>query len=79
MIKLNGKNFKKGSLILEEIKFDHIFKRTVMKSGSVAKVYLPKELIGKNVYVIVDMNGLNDIDNVQEKYKKEAVKNGILK
>jgi len=54
MIKLNGKNFKKGSLILEEIKFDHIFKRTVMKSGSVAKVYLPKELIGKNVYVIVD-------------------------
>jgi putative transposon-encoded protein len=61
MIKMNGKNFKKGSLILEVIKFDHIFKRTVMRSGTVGKVYLPRELIGKDVYIVVDMNGLNGI------------------
>jgi len=72
MTELNGKNFKEGSLILKEIKFDHIFKRTVMRSGKVGKVYLPKELIGKSIYIIVDMNGVNG--NAQEQQEKEAVK-----
>ena len=72
MIKLN-KSYKTGSLVLKEIKFDHIFKRTVMRSDKVGKVYLPRELIGKNVYIIVDMNGVNGID-IQEQQGKEAVK-----
>ena len=69
MIKINGKNYKKGSLFLEEIKFDHVFKRTVMRSGSVGKIYLPRELIGKNVLVVVDMNNCNG-DSIQEQQEK---------
>ena len=56
-----GKNYRKGTLILQEIRFDHVFKKTVMKSDKVGKVYLPKEFIGKNVYIVVDLN-----DDVQE-------------
>ena len=58
--KINNKNFRQGALIVEEIKFDHIFKRKVMKSNNVGKIYLPKELIGKNVYVVADMNNVNN-------------------
>jgi len=65
MIKV-AKNYKKGTLILEEIKFDHVFKKKVMASDKVGKIYLPKDLVGKMVYVIVDMNGLNGIEDVQE-------------
>ena len=57
MIKIGNKNCKKGSLILNEIKFDHIFKRHVMRSGKVGKIYLPKELIDQDVYVVVNING----------------------
>ena len=63
MIKINNKNYRHGTLVLEEIKFDHVFKRKVMKSGNVAKVYLPKELIGETVYIICDLNNVNN-DNV---------------
>ena len=66
MIKLD-KSYKKGTLILEEIKFDHVFKRVVMKSDKVGKIYLPKELIGKTVLVIADMNGVNGVEEDQEK------------
>lgn len=59
MIKVNNKNFKKGTIVLEQIKFDHIFKRKVMRSGSVGKVYLPKECIGRNVLVVCDLNNVN--------------------
>lgn len=55
-------NGKIGRVILEEIKFDHIFKRVVMKSGTVGKIYLPRELIGKKVYVVVDVNNVNGIE-----------------
>lgn len=56
-------NYRIGRVVLEEINFDHIFKRVVMRSGTVGKIYLPRELIGKKVYVIVDLNGLNGIEN----------------
>ena len=72
MIKV-AKNFRKGTLFLEEIKFDHVFKRVVMKSDKVGKIYLPKELVGKTVFIIADLNGLNGID-VQEQQEKEVVK-----
>jgi putative transposon-encoded protein len=52
-------NYKLGSLTLREIKYDHLFKRVVMRSGSVGKVYLPKELIGRSIYIIVDLNNCN--------------------
>ena len=58
--KISDKNYRKGTLILQEIKYDHLFKRTVMKSGNVAKIYLPKELIGQSVYVVADLNNLNE-------------------
>ena len=60
--KISDKSYKKGRLILQEIKYDHVFKRTVMKShkGTIGKIYLPKELIGKSVYVVVDLNNLNE-------------------
>lgn len=57
--KINKRNYKSGSLILQEIKFDHVFKKTVMKSGHVGKIYLPKELVGKTVYVVADLNNIN--------------------
>jgi len=57
--KLNDKNYKKGRLILEEIHFDHVYKRAVKPhSDTSGRIYLPKELIGKTVYVIVDLNRL---------------------
>ena len=46
-------NKKSGTLILEQIKFDDSLKRKVMRSGKVAKIYLPKNLIGKYVYVVI--------------------------
>jgi len=48
---------KPGTLFLREIKFDYIFKRKVMRSGKVGKIYLPKDLIGKHVYVVLNLNG----------------------
>ena len=65
MTKLKGKNFKKGFLVLDKIEFDHVFKRTVMRSGKVGKIYLPRELIGKSVVIVV---------NIQEQQEKESVK-----
>jgi len=56
MNKVTKKNHRLGSLFLEEIKFDHVFKRKVMRSGNVGKIYLPKEMIGKNIYVVVQMD-----------------------
>lgn len=44
----------KGLLVIEQIKFDDTLKRTVMKNNSTSgKVTLPKELIGKEVYIVV--------------------------
>ena len=52
-----NKHCKEGKLVLTEINFDHVFKRKVMSSGKVGKIYLPKELIGKTVFVVVNLNG----------------------
>lgn len=46
---------KKGRLEIEVINFNQIFKRKVMRSGKVGKIYLPRELIDKEVYVVIDM------------------------
>ena len=67
------KYYKRGTLFLESIRFDHVIKRTVTRSGTVGKIYLPRELIGKEVYVLVDMNNLNGLD-IQEGKDKESVK-----
>jgi len=53
--KLSDKNYKPGTLVLQEIKFDYVFKRKVMKSGKVGRVYLPKELIDEVVYVVAEI------------------------
>ena len=48
------KQKKNCSLIIEPINFDDAFKRKVMKNNETSgKVTVPKELIGKEVYVIV--------------------------
>jgi len=46
---------RKGLLILEQINFEYVYKRKVTTNNKTSsKVTLPKELIGKYVYVIVD-------------------------
>lgn len=46
---------QKGTLILEKIEFDQVYKRTVGKNNPTSgKVTLPKDLIGKTVYVVVE-------------------------
>ena len=49
------KYYLEGSLPLKEVPFDHIFRRKVMASGSVCKVYLPKELKDKIVHVVAEL------------------------
>lgn len=56
MYKKIGNNYEIGRLIIDKVSFDHIFKRRVMKSGKVGKIYLPKELIGFDVFVVVKYN-----------------------
>lgn len=59
--KISEKNYKKGMVVLEGVRFDHMFKRKVMRhSDTAGKIYLPKELVGKTVCVIVDVNGVNE-------------------
>ena len=44
----------KGRLILEEVTFERIWTKKVVKNNDTScKVTLPKELINKEVYVIV--------------------------
>lgn len=57
---------KPGSLFLQEIKFDYVFKRLVMKSGKVGKVYLPRELIGRRVYVVIDMKEVIENESTKQ-------------
>jgi putative transposon-encoded protein len=46
---------KGGRLVLKEISFDQIYQRTVMKNNETSgKVTLPKKLVGKSVYVVVE-------------------------
>ncbi len=50
---MNEKELK-GRLILSEVTFDKIWNKNVTKNNkSSGKVTLPKELIGKKVYVIL--------------------------
>jgi len=44
----------KGRLILKEIEFDRVWKKIVSKNNETSgKVQLPKDLIGKEVYIIL--------------------------
>jgi len=48
---------KNGTLILQQINFKRLLVRNVMKNdreGSQGKIALPKTLIGKEVYVVVE-------------------------
>ena len=47
------KHRRQGSLILDEIKFDQVIKRKVMRSGKVGKVYTPKDFIDKDIFVVL--------------------------
>lgn len=45
---------KKTVLVIKPIEFDYAFKRKVMKNNETSgKVTVPSELIGKEVYVVV--------------------------
>lgn len=45
---------KKGMIIIEQIEFEDIRKRTVMKNNKTSgKVSVPTSWIGKEVYVVV--------------------------
>jgi len=57
------KYYELGSLPIKSIPFDHIIPRVARSSGKgVCRISLPKELDGKKVYVIVNLNG----DSIQE-------------
>ena len=50
-------NVKNGQLILQQISFKRILIRNVIKNdtkGLQGKIALPKNLIGKEVYIIVE-------------------------
>ena len=49
-----NKNYYNGTLVLKKIKFEHAFKRKVMRSGQVGKIYLPRSFIGMSVFVVVE-------------------------
>ena len=50
---------KPGVLILEQIKFDYIFKRKVIRNNKTSgKITLPQELIGEYVYIVA--KAMND-------------------
>ena len=58
------KYFERGTLPIKSIQFDHVIPRVARSSGkNVCRISLPKELDGKKVYVIVDMNNLNGIED----------------
>lgn len=45
---------KKGILIIEQIQFEDAFKKRVIKNNDTSgKITLPKDLIGKEVYIVV--------------------------
>ncbi len=51
----------KGRLIIREIKFSQLLERRVIKNNrSSGKVTLPKHLIGKKVYIVIEGKGGQD-------------------
>lgn len=54
------KYYKQGTLPLKSIEFDHIIPRVARKSpsGQVCRISLPRELDGKQVYVIAALRNL---------------------
>jgi putative transposon-encoded protein len=49
-----GKKNVKGVLILEQIEFENIYKRTVHRSNKTSgKITLPQDLIGEEVYAVM--------------------------
>lgn len=54
------KYYKRGTLFIEGLSFDHVIPRVARSSGrNVCRISLPRELDGKKVYVLVDLNHLN--------------------
>lgn len=52
---------KKGILIIEQIEFDDALKKKVVKNNKTSgKITVPKELIGKEVYVVIQSIVQND-------------------
>ena len=50
----------KGTLVLEEVKFDRMLKRKVHRSNKTSgKVTLPPDLVGKEVIIIIPSKRLN--------------------
>ena len=51
------KYYKKGVFMMEGLPFDHIIPRIARSSGkNICRISLPKELDGKKVYVLVNLN-----------------------
>ena len=56
--------YKKGVLVIKEVGFDHVIPRVARSSGrGVCRISLPKELDGKKVYVLCDLNNINGEDD----------------
>ena len=44
----------KGVMVLDQIEFDHIYKRTVHRSNKTSgKITLPQSLVGEEVYAVL--------------------------
>ena len=55
MTKKTNNSYTKVTLILKQIEFTRIFRRKIMSNNNTSgKVTLPKDLIGKSVYVVVE-------------------------
>ena len=60
MSKKTNNNHTKGVLILKQIEFNRVYHRKVSSNNKTSgKVTVPRELIGKSVYVVVDVNNVN--------------------
>lgn len=60
MSKKTNNSHTKGVLILKQVEFNRVYYRKVSKNNSTSgKVTVPRELIGKSVYVVADLNDLN--------------------
>ena len=52
----NDLKIKNGTLIIQQISFKRLLVRNVMKNdpqGNQGKIALPRELIGKEIYVVI--------------------------
>ena len=57
------KNIKKGRLVLDDIKFDQVLKRRVMRSGNVGKIYTPKDFIDRDIFIVLPRRKKNELNS----------------